>query len=439
MCGIILSNLEIKKEYYKFISNRGPDVTNYIHFNGLFFVHFLLNVTGEITPQPIIDNNIICIFNGEIYNYKEILRDAKSDCYSIIEAYKKYDEEFIKYLDGEFVIILLDFNKNKLFICSDIFKTKPLFYNINKDIVISSYESTCKLIKNQNYQSINPNEVLVFDLNNNVLLKKYKIFTFDLEQKKDNYDDFCVALENAILKRYPEHTIPIISLSSGTDSGVIACCLQKYKKKAIYFTINKNENNEIIEKRKKILHNNHFIISIEEYEKNYWKDFLNNNCEKCYWDWRYHPKMRNYVANAFDMGSMLGKCKILHESKKMDKNSNVLFSGIGADEVMAFNHFYSQGYGNVDYFPNNLNEVFPWPNFFNGSMENYLKGDEYVGGCFGFETRYPFCDKYLIQEFLWLKPNLKNNYKNTNYKPALTYYLDKEQFPLHVEKLGFNI
>ena len=106
---------------------------------------------------------------------------------------------------------------------------------------------------------------------------------------------------------------------------------------------------------------------------------------------------------------------------------------------MANNSFYSQGWGNVDYFPDDLTTIFPWANFFNGSMENYLKGDEYVGGSFGFETRYPFCDKDLIQEFLWLNPDLKNNYKGSNYKPALTSYLDKENFPYHIKKYGFNV
>ena len=84
---------------------------------------------------------------------------------------------------------------------------------------------------------------------------------------------------------------------------------------------------------------------------------------------------------------------------------------IGADEIMAHNSYYSLGWGNVDYFPNDLNQVYPWKNFYEGTMDNYIKGDEYIGGCFGFETEYPFCDKQLVQEFLWLKPELKNNYK----------------------------
>jgi len=139
------------------------------------------------------------------------------------------------------------------------------------------------------------------------------------------------------------------------------------------------------------------------------------------------------------MGSMLGKSKIIDVTKKKDKNIRVLFSGIGADEIMSHNSYYSNGWGNVDHFPKKLEEVYPWANFYRGTMENYLKGDEYIGGCFGFETRYPFCDKELVQEFLWLKPKLKNSYKGCIYKPPLLYYLEKEGFPFHLRKLGFDV
>jgi len=420
MCGIIVSNLNIPLNAYNFISNRGPDYTNAVNTGGYNFVHFLLHLTGQLTPQPIIDNNIVCIFNGEIYNYKNILPDALSDSYSIIEAYKKYGNDFVTYLDGEFVIVLFDFNKNILFIASDIFKTKPLFYNIDNDIVISTYESTCQTIKPQKYYKINPNEVLIFDLTTKKLIEKKTIYKFNLTQYKTNYNDFYKALESAILKRYPENSCPLISLSSGNDSGVIACCLNKYKKPALYISIQKNENVDVILKRQNILGASHILLTMEEYEKIHWKHYLYNNCEKFNWDWSYHPNMRGYVVNGFDMGSMLGKCKIIDTANKTNNGVRILYSGIGADEVMANNSFYSQGWGNVDYFPNDLTAIFPWANFFNGSMENYLKGDEYVGGSFGYETRYPFCDRDMIQEFFWLIPELKNSYKNSNYKPALT-------------------
>lgn len=437
MCGIIVSSLKIPENCDKYIKNRGPDYVSKITHNNINFIHYLLHLTGDKTPQPIIENNIVCIFNGEIYNYKQILPSAKSDSYSIIDCYKKRGDNFIKYLDGEFAIVLFDFNKNKLFISGDVFGTKPLFYSIENDIIISSYKSTCCTIKNIEYKSIEPNETLIFNLNDKQLIRKYKIHDFDLSQYKTSYDDYISALEKSILKRVPDNSIPLVTLSSGLDSGAIACCLNKHNKKALFMTISKNEDIDVINNRKKIL-NNHVLLDLSIDEKTHWTKHLNLNCEPCVWDWMTNPNVQ-MIQQTHEMGSMLGKSKILTETKKIDPTIKVLLSGIGADEVMSHNSYYGCGWGNVDTFPSDLNEVFPWHNFYKGTMANYLRGDEYVGGCFSFETRYPFCDTDVVQEFLWLKPELKNLFKGSNYKPPLLYYLDKHNFPYCKHKLGFNV
>ena len=442
MCGIIISTLEIPETANKYVKNRGPDLTNKTRHRDINFIHHLLHLTGYITKQPIIDEDIICIFNGEIYNYKELLKGAKSDVYSIIESYKRYGEDFVKYLDGEFVIILFDFKEKKLIITSDIFKTKPLFYEVGKRIIISSYESCCKKIRDGDYKKLNPNEMLIFSLEKKngkrKLLRKKKVHEFDLTQKKGDYKDYVKAFEKAVLKRYPERSYPLILLSSGLDSGAIACCLHKYKKAALYVSMGKNEDYRVLGGRKRVLGENHIILDIDDNEKKYWKKKLEEDCEKFYWDWRYNINL-SHVDNGFDMGSMLGKSKIIDVSKKANDKVRILYSGIGADEIMARNQYYSCGWGNVNEFPEKLENVYPWANFYEGSMENYLKGDEYVGGYFGYETRYPYCDKDLVQEFLWLKAELKNNYKGSIYKPPLLYYLETEKFPFHIRKLGFNV
>jgi len=58
-------------------------------------------------------------------------------------------------------------------------------------------------------------------------------------------------------------------------------------------------------------------------------------------------------------------------------------------------------------------------------MESYLMKEEYVGGAYGIETRYPFLDKKVVQAFL----NLEKNLKNYNYKSAIHQYLLKNNFP----------
>jgi asparagine synthetase B (glutamine-hydrolysing) len=87
---------------------------------------------------------------------------------------------------------------------------------------------------------------LVFRWSNGEQLNKRTIYEFELKQYKTKYEDYVKALEEAILKRYPENYIPIVPVSSGLDSGSIACCLHKHNKKAVYVSFMKNEDNDII-------------------------------------------------------------------------------------------------------------------------------------------------------------------------------------------------
>jgi hypothetical protein len=86
-------------------------------------------------------------------------------------------------------------------------------------------------------------------------------------------------------------------------------------------------------------------------------------------------------------------------------------------------------------FPDKLDSIFPWNNFFSGSMREYLTKDEFIIGSLGIEARYPFLDKNLVQEFLWLAPELKNKF----YKAPLHEYLKQNNFPFREnEKKGFS-
>ena len=436
MCGFIVSSLTIPQTAYEKIQNRGPDSTNNATIGNIHFTHFLLHLTGEIVTQPFQKNNIVCIFNGEIYNYKEIHAEARSDVESIIVAYQNYGDEFVQKLDGEFTFVLIDFEKRYMYVASDVFKTKPLFYAINENIVIASYESSCKTILDQHYTAMEPNTMLKYHLDTRELISKTTVHHFDLSQTKDSYVDFNAAFEKAVLKRIPQYCKPLVTLSSGLDSGSISCCLHKHNIPALHVTIPRNEDQNVIHARKNKLGNDSYIMDITPNEKTNWKLHLIENCEPFQWDWRYHPKLKS-SDSGFNKSSMQAKCKILTYAR--EQNIRVLFSGIGADEIMAHNQYYSNGYGNVDTFPDDLHTVFPWFNFFKGSMENYMKGEEYVGGCFGFETRYPFLDTDFVQEFLWLKPELKNTYKGTIYKPGLMQYLYEHNFPTCNRKLGFNV
>ena len=83
-----------------------------------------------------------------------------------------------------------------------------------------------------------------------------------------------------------------------------------------------------------------------------------------------------------------------------------------------------------------MSRIFPWPNFFESSQEAFLVKEEYIAGAFGLETRYPFLDQDVVQEFLWLKPELKNKH----YKSVLHNYLIENNFPFEEnKKRGFSV
>ena len=117
MCGILFTSKIINNlsDTLKFLKKRGPDHTEHKIINGYNFIHVLLSMTGvNYTIQPFVYGDIVIMYNGEIYNYKEY-GDFNSDGECIIESYKKYGDNFIRHLDGEFTILLVDFSRDILY------------------------------------------------------------------------------------------------------------------------------------------------------------------------------------------------------------------------------------------------------------------------------------------------------------------------------------
>ena len=71
MCGILVSTKDISQPVNKLLVNRGPDGIGLKNLDGINFLHTLLSMTGEFTKQPIVNNNVVFLLNGEIYNYKD--------------------------------------------------------------------------------------------------------------------------------------------------------------------------------------------------------------------------------------------------------------------------------------------------------------------------------------------------------------------------------
>lgn len=442
MCSILFStkqtdNIDDLNYYLKF---RGPDYTEFKTINDCLFVHNLLSITGEFIPQPYQEDNITLIYNGEIYNYKEF-GNYKSDGECLIPLYKQYGAEFIKKLDGEFAICLVDFEKNQAIISSDIFKTKPLFLSVDEDKVgCSSYRTPLEKLEYKNIEKTKPNTIYTICLKTNKILKQETIYEFDLNQHKTSYDDWIKAFENSIKKRIQNTDKNIfIGLSSGYDSGLIFSELVNNNHPFFSFSLMGSENEQVIYNRISLKNPEAECYTLDKNSQDYNDShyLISQNTEQFYYT--IYSSTSNY--NEFhtllinDAGSN-NFATVCRAAKTV--NCKICLSGTGADEIISdygFNGNKIYAHSNFGgKFPEDLKIVFPWASFYGSTLESYIAKEEYVGGSFGIEMRYPFLDKDLVQEFLWLHQDLKNK----EYKAPIDYYFNKNNFPYAKhEKRGF--
>jgi len=444
MCSILFSTKKIENLNFinKFNKLRGPDLTTVNVINDHTFVHNLLSITGNFKPQPFERGNVYAIYNGEIYNSNDFgVYESDGEC--IIDCYNKFGTDFTKKLDGEFAIVLVDYDKKLCVISSDVFKTKPIFYSFTEDgLGVSTYSDPLKKLNFKNIKKFKPNTTIIINLESLTIIDEFNVVDFDVKnQSKENFDDFIIAFENSIKKRTLNVREKIfIGLSSGYDSGAI--CNELMKQGVIFksFILRGTENEEIIRERIKILESKNLNYSILHKNDSGLYDaikYIKQNTE----EFKYTISSSSSNYNEFNLsltddGGSRHLSYICDEAKK--EGFKILISGSGPDELYSdYGHNGVKFYNHSNFgglFPDDLSTIFPWNSFFGSSMESYIAKEEYVGGSYGIEVRYPFLDKELVQEFLWLDVNLKN----IVYKSPLDYYLSTNKFPFHKgQKLGF--
>jgi asparagine synthase (glutamine-hydrolysing) len=129
--------------------HRGPDGTGYyVHREqdlNIGFAHrrlAILDLTQHADQPFRYMNRYMLVFNGEIYNYREIRSALASKGYTfrsagdsevIVAAYDAYKEDCLGHFDGMFAFAIWDEKEKKLFCARDRFGEKPFFYHYNKD------------------------------------------------------------------------------------------------------------------------------------------------------------------------------------------------------------------------------------------------------------------------------------------------------------------
>ena len=378
MCGFIGSiskndfQLEKLIEVNKQIQCRGPDQTKLISekSDDLFSTNISLNLKlafnrlsiidlSEQASQPMISKttNTGILFNGEIFNHRELKKDLEhkfdfktshSDTEVLLFGLTEYGTKFLERINGQFSIVFLDFNKEKIFLIRDRLGQKPLFYTQNsKELSFSSnLVSLAKLSDNleikerylnqylelgtipspntlfKNIFKVKPAEIMEFSINDNIhLTNKSSYWDIDefIDNKKFIHEEFISIFDDAVKIR-EESDVPIsYFLSGGLDSTSII-------KSATSNGSSENINTfSIVSDDYSYDESEYSNLVAKKYSSNHSKFSINSDIDidlissviRAYDELYYDPS----VVPSFIL------------SKEMSKNFKVAISGDGGDEL----------------------------------------------------------------------------------------------------------
>ena len=148
MCGFFIFPTTLRLSPSSSLLKRGPDEVKTVELGGITLQSYRLSIVGDsYGSQPLRYKNLSMVFNGEIYNYREL-----ASTYNLTEAAHKSDGQCllelmvmlspsnaIPKLIGHYAFALVDQNLGSLTFARDHMGVKPLyFYKSKEGILVSS-------------------------------------------------------------------------------------------------------------------------------------------------------------------------------------------------------------------------------------------------------------------------------------------------------------
>lgn len=279
MCGIYITNLPLSKSEIelklKKIQFRGPDFLGVVQKENLSFGHLRLSIIDldKRSNQPFVYKGLTIVYNGEIYNFKEVRAElitlgyefkTTSDTEVLIIGYHEWGKEVVQKLNGMFAFAIHDKSKNIIFCSRDRIGVKPFYYYWEKgqfEICSQIQPLSKNKIVNQEAVSIylqtgyvpSPYSIyenifklppgcnLIIDLENQSKsiekywdLKKVKTVSWSYQEAKEKLHNL---LKDAVKIRL-QSDVPLGSfLSGGVDSALISAIANKLTGGVKTFTI----------------------------------------------------------------------------------------------------------------------------------------------------------------------------------------------------------
>lgn len=175
MCGIVgiagRPDPSLLSVMCRSIFHRGPDdegVYNDRHVSLGMRRLSIIDVAGGYQPIFNEDESVCVVFNGEIYNYRELRQDLVkrghefstfSDTEVLVHLYEEYGEDSLSHLQGMFAFALWDRREEILFLARDRLGIKPLVYAKQGDRLLFASEIPALLAADPSLNTLRPEAV----------------------------------------------------------------------------------------------------------------------------------------------------------------------------------------------------------------------------------------------------------------------------------------
>lgn len=291
MCGLLgivdyekSVSTSLFNEMLNSLKHRGPDDEGIEVFSldscSIFLGHRRLSIIDISSNghQPMLYEHLAIIYNGEVYNFKDIRQDLISEGYSfdsnsdtevILKSYHLWGIDCVERFRGMFAFAIYDSKQQEIIIFRDRAGVKPLYYSqtdnalifsselrpllnypyFNKEIdfeAVSSYlqfgyiHAPKTIFKS--VQKLLPGHYLKYDVKSKILVKECYWNINDFYENQVAREGITEKLEATIIEAFNLRMIadvPVgVFLSGGIDSSLVAAIVQKYSKMPINtFTI----------------------------------------------------------------------------------------------------------------------------------------------------------------------------------------------------------
>lgn len=268
------------------ITHRGPDDQGVMLKEGIALGMrrlSIIDLPGGHQPISNEDNSVTIIFNGEIYNYRELQAGLQSrghrfgtnsDTESIVHAYEEYGVSCVDHLRGMFAFAIWDDRKKSLFIARDRVGKKPLYYSITRSGSLVFGSELKSLLEHpevnreinpqaldayfslgyvpdplsifQNVEKLPPGHHLTFT-NGRLSVERYWDFSYETNanghRAVDYLDELRALLDEAVKLRLVSDVPLGAFLSGGVDSSTVVALMARHTNQPVKtFSIGFNED-----------------------------------------------------------------------------------------------------------------------------------------------------------------------------------------------------